>query len=127
MRSLHRLTVPYNVCILVTNSMVGVHTSSNTQYHRRPEGDVSIFASVIGKPALSKTFTYLIDTSVLLSSLPKTRDDAESAYGGDSGTKSFTTAGILEVLKDRESTRAGRWAAFDILNAIDIRMIQLRP
>lgn len=127
MRSLHRLTVPYTICVLMTNSIVGVHTSSNPQYRRHPEGDVSIFASIIGKPALGKTFTYLVDTSIFLSSLPKTRDDAESAYGGDSGTKNFATAGILEVLKDRESNRAGRWAAFDLLNGIDIRMIQLRP
>ncbi|KAL8824119.1 MAG: hypothetical protein Q9191_005286 [Dirinaria sp. TL-2023a] len=126
MRSLHRLTVPYNTCILVTNSIVGVHTSSSPQYRRRPEDDVSIFSSTIGKPALGKTFTHLIDTSIFLSSLPKTRDDAEVAYGGDGGTKNFATAGILEVLKDRETTRAGRWAAFDLINGTDIRMIQLR-
>lgn len=80
----------------------------------------------MGKPALGKTFSNLVDASILLSSIPKTRGDAENAYGGHSGTGSFATAGILEVLKDRDGTRANRWAAFDLLNGIDIKMIQLR-
>ena len=80
----------------------------------------------MGKPAFGKIFTNLVGTSIILSSIPKTREDAENAYGGHSGNNGFATAGILEVLKDRDGTRAGRWAAFDLLNGIDIKMIHLR-
>lgn len=126
MRSLHHLSVKFAICTIVTNSVVGVHPSANPQYHRRPEDNVSIFASIMGKPALGKTFAYLVDISILLSSLPKTREDAEAAYGGDNESKDFASAGIFEVLKDRRGVQAGRWTAFDIIRGIDIKSIHLQ-
>ena len=128
-RSLHQLTVRHHLCTLVTNSIVGVQSSSHPQYeyHRRKEDNVSIFASIVGKPALGSAFAHLVDTSILLSTLPKTREDAESAYGNDRGDTKFARAGVLEVLKDRNGTRAEKWAAFDIKSGADIRAIQLRP
>jgi len=107
--------------------MVGVQTSSNLQYRRRPEENVSIFASIIGKPALGKTFAHLVDTSILLSTIPETRRDAERAYGTDSGDPDYSSASVLEVLTDRSGSQAEKWAVFHIKKGMEIRLIQLKP
>lgn len=107
--------------------MVGVQTSSNLQYPRRPEENVSILASIIGKPALGKTFAHLIDTSILLSTIPETRRDAKRAYGTDRGDAEYSSAGVLEVLTDRNGPQAEHWAVFHITDGMNIRLIQLKP
>jgi len=96
--------------------MVGVQTSSNLQYRRRPEENVSIFASIIGKPALGKTFAHLVDTSILLSTIPQPRRDAD-----------YSSAGVLEVLTDRNGFQAEHWAVFHITGGTSIKLIQLKP
>jgi len=107
--------------------MVGVQTSSNLQYRRRPEENVSIFASIIGKPALGRTFAHLVDTSILLLTIPEIRRDAERAYGIDRRDADYLSAGVLEVLTDRNGSQAERWAVFHITDGINIRLIQLKP
>ena len=121
MRSLHHLTSRHHICTILTNSAVGKNSSNNPEYQRGPREDVSIFSSTMGKPALGKTFTYLIDTSVFLSTVPKTSDDATIAFGDGGQATSYQKALILEVLKDRCGTREGRWAAFEL--ADDIRIV----
>ena len=114
MRSLHHLTSRYHICSILINAAVGKNISSNPDYQRGPREDVSIFSSTMGKPALGKTFTFLIDTSIFLSTVPKTSNDAYIAFGERGEASSYQKALILEVLKDRCGSREGRWAAFEI-------------
>ena len=120
MRSLHFLTSRHHICTILTNAAVGVTAFSNQEYKRKPEDNVSIFSSTLGKPALGKTFTYLIDTSIFLSIIPKTPNDAAIAYGNRGDGSSFKKAFVLEVLKDRCGSREGRWAAFEIIDEVKI-------
>ena len=120
MRSLHFLTSRHHICTVLTNAAVGLSASSNREYKRRPEDNVSVFSSTPGKPALGKTFTYLIDTSIFLSTIPKTANDAAIAYGNRGDASSFKKAIVLEVLKDRCGSREGRWATFEIFDEVKI-------
>lgn len=120
MRSLQHLTSRYHICTILTNAAVGMNPSRNPEYQHGPREDVSIFSSTMGKPALGKTFTFLIDTSVFLSTVPKTSDDAFIAFGEGGKSSSYQKALILEVLKDRCGTREGRWAAFEIAAEVEL-------
>lgn len=107
MRSLHHLTHTHHLCTLLINSIVGLHPSDHPSYRRRPDesSNLSIFESTAGKPALGKTFAYLVDTSLLLSKVPK----------GDEALVDRQNVEVLEVVKDRYGAREGRWAAFHIV------------
>lgn len=120
MRTLYHLTSHHLICTILTNAAVALTSSNNSEYKRRPEDNVSIFSSTMGKPALGKTFTYLIDTSIFLSAIPKTMNDAAIAFSERVDGTSFQKAFVLEVLKDRCGMREGRWAAFDILDEVKI-------
>ena len=120
MRSLHHLTSRHHICTILTNAAVSRNPSKNPEYQHGPREDVSIFSSTMGKPALGRTFTFLIDTSIFLSTVPKTRNDATIAFGDGGDVSSYQKALILEVLKDRCGTREGRWAAFDIVAEVKI-------
>ncbi|KAL9135131.1 MAG: hypothetical protein Q9175_003684 [Cornicularia normoerica] len=121
MRSLHHLTSRHHICTILTNAAVSRNSSKNPEYQHGPREDVSIFSSTRGKPALGKTFPFLIDTSVFLSTVPKTSDDARIAFGDGGEAPSYQKALILEVLKDRCGTREGRWAAFEI--AVEVKFV----
>lgn len=113
MRSLHHLTYRRHICSVLTNTAVGLNPTSNPNYPRKAQENASIFAATVGKPALGKAFTYLVDTSIFLSVIPKTRLDAEMAYGEGNAAR-WNKVGVLEVLKDRFGSREGWWAAFEI-------------
>ena len=113
MRSLHHLTVHHHICTVLVNAAVGLNTTRNPRYQRRVEETASIFSSTLGKPALGKSFTYMIDTSILMSVVPKLGTDAVVAFS-DNPLSSFGKAIIMEILKDRCGAREGRWAAFEI-------------
>ncbi len=115
MRSLYLLTTRRRICTILINAMVGLNKSIGPNYRRKQEDDASIFASTAGKPALGKKYAHLINTSILLSSIPKTKADAEIAYGRDGHRGGWETVGVLEVIKDRYGAREGRWATFGIL------------
>lgn len=78
------------------------------------------FSSILGKPAPEKTLTFLIDTSIFLSTVSKTSDDATIAFGGGGEASLYQKALIIEVLKDRCGTREGRWVAFEIASEVEI-------
>lgn len=119
-RTLRHLTHRHHILTLLTNAAVGL-SPSNHSYPRRPEENASIFSSTQGKPALGKTFAYLIDTSIYLSTVPKTKEDAEVAFGGGGGDGAWEKVGVLEVLRDRNGGREGRWGAFEIVDGIELR------
>ena len=120
MRTLHHLAVHRHTCVVITNGAVGLH-QDNAGYRRRLDDQASIFSSTRGKPALGRHFTFLIDTSIFLSSLPRSADDADIAYGDQRSNAVFGKVGIIEVLKDRQGTREGAWSAFQISDGIHLR------
>lgn len=120
MRSLGHLCTRQSICALLVNSAVGLNPSNNPTYQRRAQDNVSIFESTAGKPALGKSFSYLIDTSVFLSKIPKTREDAEIAFD-DGNARQWNSVGVFEVLKDKRGTREGQWALFRIVNGVSLR------
>lgn len=124
MRSLHCLTRRQHVCTLIVNSAVGLRSQENWN-HRRPDGQVSVFASTPGKPALGKQFAYLVDTSIFLSKLPRSKEDADRAYGDIHGASLFDEVGVIEVLKDRYGGREGRWSAFAIAAGTEVQSVHL--
>lgn len=121
MRSLHHLTLRHHICTLLVNAAVGLNPSEHPHHPHRPENNASTFASTLGKPALGKSFTYLIDTSIFLSTMPKSRGDAEIAYGGRNDNMQWNRVCVLEVLKDRLGTREGRWAAFEVATEVELK------
>ena len=67
---------------------------------------------------------YLVDQSIFVSRVPKTREDVGKAHENHPahrGTSHY--AGTLEVLKDRHGTQEGMWAAFEIFNGVVLRSI----
>ena len=95
--------------------------SYTASFSYRQEDQVSVFSSTVGKPALGKPYSYLIDTSIMLSTVPKTLDDAEIVYGDNVGQAKYSN--ILEILHDKNANRAERWAAFDIINGVEIKCV----
>ena len=120
-RSLHHLTTQRKSCTLLINASVGQAPAAGSRYQRKSEDDVSIFAITGGKPALGKLYNYLIDLSIFVSSIPKTREDAEAAYTGNDRVRSLCQyVGIFEVLKDRIGDKEGNWAAFEMIDGVKI-------
>ncbi|KAL8714169.1 MAG: hypothetical protein Q9220_001898 [cf. Caloplaca sp. 1 TL-2023] len=124
MRSLQILTRRRRICTLLINTVVGIHPL-NLQYNRKPADQASIFASTPGKPALGKHFAHLVDSSILLSMLPLTREDADVAYGDVDKGRGFEKAGVIEVLKDRHGTREGLWSPFAVEAGIELRHLRI--
>ena len=123
MRSLRHLTTRQQICTIISNAVVGLVLSKNQLYQQKPEENASIFYSIAGKPALGKSFTYLIDTSIMLSSLPKTAEDAGSEYGDNIQGRKPQYCGILEVLHDKNGIRAEDWVAYEMIDSLKLRSI----
>ncbi|KAL8825762.1 MAG: hypothetical protein Q9170_007669 [Blastenia crenularia] len=124
MRSIHHLARRRNICVVIVNAAVGFQPQ-HTQYHRKESDDVSMFASTPGKPALGKHFAYLVGTSIYLSTLPRSKEDADTAYSDVHGAKQFHEVRIIEVLKDRYGSREGRWCAFTIAAGTELQSVRL--
>ena len=71
-------------------------------------------------------FAYLIDTSIFLSIVPKRKEDAEVAFGGGQSKESgWEKVGVLEVVRDRNGGREGRWGIFEVVGGIELRDVGL--
>ena len=119
MRSFRHLVNSHSICSILVNAVVGLNPSQNGDYQRRPEEHASVFSSTLGKPALGKSFTYLIDTSILVSAVPKTSEDAAIAFNTNPDSP-YAKALVFEVIKDRCGGREGRWAAFEIAAGVKL-------
>ena len=116
-RTLDHLTKQRRICTILVNNAVNNTQRQEAGNLRRHEESVSLFASELGKPALGQSFTYLVDLSVWMSTMPETQDAGQNArarYSSRIGAGDY--AGIFEVLKDRKGDREGSWAAFGIRN-----------
>jgi hypothetical protein len=108
MRSLAHLTKAHDICTLLHNAVMTYQPKSTT------EPTPSIFSSCTLRPALGKSFAYLLDMHLLLHRVPLTATDAKSVYAAHSAIpkSSQKMASVLEVLQDRHSDRIGHWSAF---------------
>lgn len=108
MRSLAHLTRTFNVCTILHNATMTYLTNSSG------EPTPSIFTSCTLRPALGKSFAYLLDTHLLLHRVPLTAADAKTVYAAHSAIpkSSQKLASVLEVIQDRISNRTGHWSAF---------------
>lgn len=106
MRSLRHLTNTHNLCTLLING--------TTTYSQSKEGTPSIFSSCTLRPALGKTFTFLLDVHLLVHDVPKAAADAKVLYGGHRSDREAEMETVVEVLQDRTEGRLGRWAAFSV-------------
>lgn len=121
MRSLHHLTAHYRISSILVNAAVNVDKPD--RFNQRPrlnENHISMFSSILGKPALGWTFTRMVDLSLYLSSVPKTRGDGALAYGGSAKEGAWSNAVVMEVVHDRRGNQEGCWAAFDIVADVKI-------
>ncbi|KAK6430125.1 hypothetical protein LTR95_013722, partial [Oleoguttula sp. CCFEE 5521] len=108
MRSLSHLTGTHEIVTLLINLATIYPNATSTD-------SPSIFASCLLRPALGRSFPYMVDTHMLLHRLPLTADDAKAMYGtqaGGAGQRQARMVNVLEVLQDKYGSRVGRWAAF---------------
>ncbi|KAK1059220.1 hypothetical protein LTR12_015055 [Friedmanniomyces endolithicus] len=91
MRSLAHLSRTHRLCTLLLNG-----TTTNSQ---SKEDTPSIFLSCALRPALGKTFAYMLDMHLLVQAIPKTAADARRAYGGKHEGKAEQEAELVEVVE----------------------------
>jgi hypothetical protein len=118
MRSLALVTRRYNVCTIIHNTAV-TYSNANTSKNNNPttaEPTPSIFASCALRPALGKSFPYLLDLHLLLHRLPVNAADAKAVYAAHSSIPKPENrlASVLEVMHDKYSDRVGHWSAFRV-------------
>lgn len=118
MRSLSHLTRAHKLCTVLLN-----HAST---YQQAKDEAPSIFSSCTLRPALGKSFAYMLDLHLLVHEVPKTNADARAAYSNDHGSKQGKAVEVLEVLDDRYGGRAGRWAFFEVNEDGGLREVVLR-
>ncbi|KAK4541410.1 hypothetical protein LTR36_008011 [Oleoguttula mirabilis] len=107
MRSLSHLTKANQLCTIMLNN--------TTTYAQAKEEPPSLFSSCTIRPALGKTFTYLLDMHLLVHAVPGTAADARAIYGGkrhEMQKLDVAMVSVIEVLQDRSGRRVGRWAPF---------------
>lgn len=110
MRSLSHLTESHDLCTLLLNN-----ASTYAVAQAKAEPSPSIFSSCALRPALGKTFTYLVDVHVLVHEVPRTAEGARAVYGGErQGREEVEMGRVFEVLQDRYGGRVGSWAAFSV-------------
>ena len=141
-RSLAKLSQDHDICTILNNNVVAKRAGPNIsrtmpissepqpqlgtqsvpeQYHFQDHP--SIFASTTFRPALGKTFASFIDLHLLLSVLPRTKQDARILYGAQSNHafQKVKFAHVLEVMTDRWDSRMGRWAAFYVDDNMNLK------
>ena len=121
MRSLYLLTSRRRICTVLINAVVGISRRKAPGPTRESDDNASIFAATIGKPALGKAYAHLIDTSIFLSSIPKTQADAVMEYGEDDDRSAWKSVGVVEMISDRYGVCEGHWATFEVHGGIDLR------
>jgi hypothetical protein len=119
MRSLAHITRRHNVCTIIHNTAVTYFNTSagnNNNNSTTAEPTPSIFASCALRPALGKTFPFLLDLHLLLHRLPISAADAKAVYAahGAIPKPENRLASVLEVMHDMYGDRVGHWSAFRV-------------
>ena len=114
MRSLAHVTRAHGVCTIIHNTTVTYATNNSNNKTTAAEPTSSVFASCTLRPALGKSFPYLLDLHLLLHRLPISPVDTKAVYAahGAIPKPEHRLASVLEVMHDRYSDRVGHWSAF---------------
>lgn len=112
MRSLAHLTKTYTLCTITMNSTISPDPKNQAFYNKQESP--SAFASCTIRPALGKTWTYLVDVHLLVHRMPKTGKDAKVVYAGQRDGDPGELVSVVEVVQDRYGGRVGRWIAFEV-------------
>jgi hypothetical protein len=110
----------HDICTIIHNTTVTYSnnntSNSNNNSPAPAEPTPSIFASCALRPALGKSFPYLLDVHLLLHRLPISASDAKAVYAahGAIPKQEHRLASVLEVMHDRYSDRVGHWSAFRV-------------
>ena len=125
--SLEHLTKQRRICTVLVNDVADSTGPTGNRHRRRSEEDISLFPTTRGKPALGRSFAYLVDLSLFLSIVPRNADKVQHSSTGHLRQRpAGQHAHIAEVLKDRNGLREGRWAAFDVERGLAIVSIDPR-
>ena len=149
--TLYHLTKSRNILTIVHNGVVPLKSLHNQQYNnnqqqqkQQPEPTFSAFESTNStlKPALGKVFEQFIDLHILISEIPRRREDAEELFAGDEEKKEVRWINVVEVVRDdcsfasfgdgrgsgdgRErrrgvGAREGRWGVVDVKEGWELR------
>ena len=126
LRSLGQLTKQRQICTILVNNIISTTRSEEPRHQGRREADASIFGSIPGKQALGRTLAYLVDRSILLTRIPKSQSDVETAYANPVEQRGACRyVSVFEVLKDRNGSREGSWAAFDFADGV--KLLPIKP
>lgn len=110
MRSLAHLAKRHNLCTVILNSVLSYPIKGGFDYSQKEESP-SAFASCAARPALGKSWTYLVDVHLLMHRMPKTEKGARAMRDGQRIEGTVEMVSVLEVIQDRCDGRVGRWAA----------------
>ncbi|KAI9644369.1 hypothetical protein NHQ30_007726 [Ciborinia camelliae] len=132
-RTLHTLTHTQNILTILHNSTISTKINYTNPSSRPPPPPAiqSIFTSTAQKPSLGRIFDEFLDLHIMISKIPKSREDAEVLYGQDDGFQidQVNYCLVFEVLRDecpvlgedrdlgrRFGDREQRWGLFEIGN-----------
>ena len=109
---MHTLTHASNILTILHNTTVPAKSSypshsTTSKTYTQPPAQISVFISNPFKPALGQIFSQIPEVHLLLSKMPKNREDAEVLYGGDDNPSDLNkqrervkNCTVIEVLKD---------------------------
>ncbi|KAK6592698.1 hypothetical protein H4I96_03697 [Botrytis cinerea] len=138
-RTLHTLTRTQNILTILHNTTISTQANFTTQHLPRqppPPTTHSIFSSPGQKPSLGLIFDDFPNLHIMISKLPKKREDVEvlssranhpSHFGNENENDNVTYSFVFEVLRDecpvlggdrrlgrRFGDRDGRWGVFEM-------------
>ncbi|KAB8294752.1 hypothetical protein EYC80_006714 [Monilinia laxa] len=129
-RTLHTLTHTQNILTILHNSTISTKINFTKHGTRQPPPPAiqSVFTSTAQKPSLGRIFDEFLDLHVMVSKVPKLREDAEVLYGQDENLQNEVShCLVFEVLRDecpvlgkdralgrRFGDREQRWGLFEI-------------
>lgn len=129
-RTLRTLTHAQNILTVLHNSTISTKINFTKPGTRQPPPPAiqSIFTSAVEKPSLGRIFDEFLDLHVMISKVPKSREDAEVLYGQDENLQNEVShCLVFEVLRDecpvlskdralgrRFGDREQRWGLFEI-------------
>ncbi|KAF7908184.1 uncharacterized protein EAF01_003939 [Botrytis porri] len=137
-RTLHTLTHTQNILTILHNTTISTKSNFTTQQPSRqpppppPLPTIhSIFSSTAQKPSLGRIFDDFLNLHIMISKLPKKREDAENLYCRDDtshfGNEDVAYSFVFEVLRDecpvlgrdrklgrKFGDREQRWGVFEM-------------
>ncbi|KAJ8066784.1 hypothetical protein OCU04_004172 [Sclerotinia nivalis] len=131
-RTLHTLTHTQNILTILHNTTISTKINYTKPGARQvPPATQSIITSTAQKPSLGRIFDDFLDLHIMISKIPKRREDSEVLYGQDENFPGHevNSCFVFEVLRDecpvlggdrdlgrRFGDREQRWGLFEVGN-----------